>query len=424
MPPPRRRASEADTRLLVAAIVAFLLIAIIVALSLAGQAHSARQKRERGYLDAVARQELSLSVVPRLHESVETRAYNPSCLLLSSGVLVRSFRVSSFSKCRSGDARSSSEKAEELYRTDPGTLGSRIVLSYRQREILLRITEPPRVPYSSLRYVPGYEDARLVEWNSRLLLVANARRDDALGRARVHLVDICAVEDLDRLESPHPCRVALLVAPDEKTTGPEADEKNWAPLILPHSARLLLVRSLVPRRILEVTKSSLVGWILGAELRVSCIVASSEGGSSALSHLLAEMPNGEELPLRKLRGGTQHILVRDCSNAPRLGGEESLYLGLGHFRAEWGYYAAFYALEARLPLSLKLIGYPLKIGDLKGKSHDVEYVTGLRAEASGAELVVSYGLDDCSAAEVRFSTRQVLETLHSPSTLPERPRVR
>jgi hypothetical protein len=415
---------------LVIATAVFVMLVIILALS--GVTWFSRRGRERRLRQeartrrvprpCTASEELGLSMRLALHPQIEAAAYNASCLVLSSGVLVRSFRVSSFTR-RPGS------KSEWYYHHAPRELGSRIVLQWTThdatREVLLHVPEPLDVQDSPLSFVPGYEDPRLVEWRGRLLCLVNARSDGALGKARMYLIDVCAVsevtsslggthtglEELDR--SPRhpptprewPCRVARLVAPDEQ---PE-DAKNWIAVVW--QGRLFLVYSLVPHALLEVPLSSAPDLEAGTlmpspdgSFQIRCLRVLGAGDVTRFSkwdpNESVELPDGHSLPLWRLRGGTGVVLV----DAKSAGTSRDLHVGVAHFRSRSHYYSVWYALGAEPPFELVALSAPGKLGE-----HVIEYPCGLRQ--GGDRLVVSYGVDDSSAREVSFAAKDVLGCL-------------
>jgi hypothetical protein len=351
-------------------------------------------------------------------------AYNPSCLRLSTGVLVRSYKVSLYNRCPNSTS-------DLDYHLHPRTLQAETVLSYELqgsgigsgigsgREVLLDIPAyPSQGPFPAtcdgrrlLSYIPGYEDLRLVECSGHLLAVANARTEAALGASRMYLIYVCPVRDVPSLPDVHTCGVTALKSPYLPEIPQESqDEKNWSPLVystaldtIPYVSNaahdatsleeLYLVYSVAPTIVLGVPNQSLARILAGETVEeVECSKLVSRV-STVVADTPVRLPNGDEKTLRQLRGGTQLLRTREG------------YLGLGHYRSGLDYYTVPYLLSISRPFQCLEVGTPAKLD-----GSQVEYAAGIRRERDG-RLYVTYGVDDCVSREA-----EVLITSSLPRT--------
>jgi hypothetical protein len=243
--------------------------------------------------------------------------------------------------------------------------------------VLLDLEEPPRVKNGTVKYVPGYEDMRLIEWKENIYGVVNARSCDMLGRARMYLIFICSIDTLDSLETVHKCRAVQLIGP----TNSSKDEKNWAPFV--YQDRLLLNYSIVPHVVYEVEN------LIGDTIKCTLLSISDTKRDSI------KLPDGNTPSIEDLRCGTQCIPFKGS------------YLGVGHFRSYEEYYSILYSFSSAPPFKLRSIGTPFKLG----KHNKIEYISGIRYKEGDEKVYLTYGVDDCYGMEVGVSVEAVLKML-------------
>lgn len=361
--------------------------------------------------------------------SLPTACYNPSTLKVDNIVLY-CYRVSSFTRCPSS-------VSEYYYKTSPSSLGSEIMLQWKDkkgivREVMLDIPRPDsgtilfgldntKKTTQRLEYVPGYEDGRLVLFKNNILLLANARNDDAVGKSSMYLIHVCHKKDLNNLKNKYRCRVSKLIANlDAEIPRESSDEKNWSPFVYVESTitqkreeKLYLVYSISPTIVLEVPELNLDDYsksLSGKNLsnNTDVIVCNTLSGnvlstnniptnisSNSMSDRTKNipninpdtqisLPNNNSRTLRQLRGGSQLIPA-----------EYSTYIGIGHFRSDKEYYSVPYMLSALPPFGLIQVGTPIKI-----QGDTIEYVSGIRRDDDG--LVITYGVNDCTSHEANI----------------------
>jgi len=371
--------------------------------------------------------ELQLVNKPDLN-GISTAAYNASTLDCD-GTIIYCFRVSSFTRCPLSTS-------EYYYKNTPSELSSTTVLQYNNTatkstsEVVLDIplpsTQSITLSDKKLEYVPGYEDARIVLYRDHIILLANARSDETLGKSGMYLIHVCHKKKLNMLKNGHKCRVVRLVASiTNKVERESYDEKNWSPLVYRYIRQrfncvrpegeepereydeLYLVYSISPTIVLKVPEMNLEN--LNGPLNpiqhncrdsgdvLQCHVIPSTSWNmhsiDADSHVL--LPDGNTRSLRQLRGGTQLIP-----------GKYSTYVGIGHFRSDnQQYYSVPYLLNKDPPFQLLAVGKPTKL-----QEDAIEYPCGLRRDKDG--LVVTFGVNDCSAheASIRVDYKSPLPT--------------
>lgn len=370
------------------------------------QRRSKRYLHHRLHLEVLSTKVLELTRPHRLpHTTLPLAAYNPSTLRLSTGTVLHSYKLSAFTRCPASTS-------ELYYRSSPHDLASAIVLQWTardgtHREVMLNVPPPDTQSCTVngkplLSYVPAYEDARLVEYRRHIVALVNARTEASLGATRMHLIHICHVDRLDSLTDQHPCRVVQLQAPRIPDVQLESrDEKNWTPLVYTPPERsddlellqgskprvleqLYLVYSISPTVVLALPELDLDGT---GPLRHGPAVCGRLTSHNPIldPNSLLSLPDGNDRILRHLRGGTQ-----------LLKGQYMGYTGLAHYRSAGHYYTVPYLLADHPPFTLLEVGQPIK---LQGAL--VEYASGLRWDKD--DLVVTYGVDDCTAVEARIA---------------------
>ena len=289
-------------------------------------------------IQPIKTENIDVSTNLELHHTLKSAVYNPSCILLPNNTILRSFRVSSFTKCPNS-------VSEWYYNNKPKELTSKIILQFapigeKRREIVLDVQEPNNIPGSSLKYVPGYEDARLIIWKQHILCLVNARSDQVLGRARMYLIIVCKIEELNYIQNNHKCRVIRILSGIDD---PSEDEKNWIPIV--YEDRLFLIYSLLPYVLLEIKsndieltdKNNNKTNNRSEEIILAKNIASNRyesftkrEGSRYIQKTFREsirLPNGHYISMTKLRGGTQCVFYNYSDK------HIPIYIGIGHFRS-------------------------------------------------------------------------------------------
>jgi hypothetical protein len=330
---------------------------------------------------------IQLNNIPSLHSKLPSFVYNPSYLRTSNEYDIYSLRISSFSK---------TTEAEWYYDNDPAQLTSLVVLIWidkkenTRRETVLYLKEQSRY-MDHIKFVPGYEDMRLIEWKGGLYGVVNARCADQLGKARMFVVKICDIKNIpeisrmDKLDIDKIYRLEPNMG--QNITKKNQDEKNWVPFIFKREKNeewLCFIYSLCPFVVIRVER-------LDTDKLVAKYTSVRTPGQNSMLDNKIVFPDGDG-NLSDLRGGSIAIKI-----------DEKRWLGVCHRRRyNDEYYSFFYTfvLDETDFLSLERVSSPFKIDKNK-----IEFVSGIGIEKE--KVMLHYGVEDKEARVSTFDLKAV-----------------